>query len=91
VEYLTKWAKEKIVDNCTKEETEKFIYENIITHFGFPLTIIIDQGTHFINSTIELLLKKFMIDHKNKTSYHPQANRAVGYFNKTLKVEVKWM
>jgi hypothetical protein len=72
------------VENCTKEATMKFIYENIVTHFSCPVTIISDQGTHFINSTIEVLLKKFMIDHKKTTAYHPQANRAIKYFNKTL-------
>jgi hypothetical protein len=64
VEYLTKWEEAEPVENCTKETTAKFIYENIVTRFDFPLTIISDQGTHFINSTIEVLLKKFLIDHR---------------------------
>ena len=61
------------------------MYENIITIFGCPLTLISDQGTHFINQTIETLLKEFLIDHHKTSTYHPQANRVVESFNKTLK------
>jgi hypothetical protein len=57
VKYLTKWEEEEPVENCTKETMTKFIYENIVTRFGYPLTLINDQGTHFVNGTIEILLK----------------------------------
>jgi transposase InsO family protein len=84
VKYLNKWEEEKPIKNCTKETTKKFIYENIATIFGYPLTIICDKGNHFINSTIEVLLSKFMIDHIRTISYHPQDNGAIKSFNKTL-------
>ena len=84
VEYVTKWEEEEPVPSCTKEVATKFIYENIITSFGCPLTLISDQVTHFINQTIETLLKEFLIDHHRTSSYHPQANGAVESFNKTL-------
>jgi hypothetical protein len=47
-EYLTKWVEEDPIDSCTKEKTTQFIYENIVKRFGCPLTIISDQGTHFL-------------------------------------------
>ena len=84
IEYVTQWAKAKPVHSCTKEVAAKFIYENIITIFGCPLTLISDQGTHFINQTIETLLKEFLIDHHKTSAYHPQANGVVESFNKTL-------
>ena len=62
----------------------KLIYENIITRFGCPLTLISDQGKHFINNTIETLLKEFLIDHHKTSTYHPQANGVVDSFNKKL-------
>lgn len=52
VEYVIKWVEEEPIESCTKEVAAKFIYENIITRFGFPLTLISDRGTHFINQTI---------------------------------------
>ena len=62
----------------------KFIYEKIITRFRCPLNLISDHGTHFINQTIETLLKEFLIDHHKTSTYHPQANGAVESFNKKL-------
>ena len=43
VEYVTKWAEEKPVKTCYSEVATKFIYENIITIFGFPMNLISDQ------------------------------------------------
>ena len=55
VEYVTKWEEYEPVDICSSEIATKFIYENIITRFGCPLTLINYQGTHFINKTIKTL------------------------------------
>jgi hypothetical protein len=79
---LTKWVEEDLVESCTKEIEAKFIYENIITRFGCPLTIINDQGTHFFNGKIKILLQKFMIDHKKTSTYIPKENGVVELFNK---------
>ena len=48
VEYVTKWVEAEPVPSCTKEVEAMFIYENIITRFGCPLTLISDQGTHLL-------------------------------------------
>ena len=61
---MTKWAEAEPIETCTKEVATKFIYENIIRRFGWPLTLISDQGTHIVNETIHVLLNKFLIDHK---------------------------
>ena len=42
VEYVTKWVEVEPVDTCFSEIDTKFIYENIITRFGCPLTLISD-------------------------------------------------
>ena len=84
MEFVTKWAKAELVYSCTKEVAAKFIYENIITIFGCPLTLISDQGTHFINQTIETMLKEVLNGHHKTSTYHPQENGVVESFNKTL-------
>jgi len=84
VEYVTKWEEAKVVDSCTKEVVAKFINENIITIFGCPLTLFNDEGTHFGNETIKVLLEKNLINHRKTTTYHPQVSKAVESFNKKL-------
>ena len=49
VEYVTKWEEAELVDTCSNEIAAKFIYENIVTRFACPITLISDQGSHFIN------------------------------------------
>ena len=84
VEYVTKWVKAEPVDTCSNDIDAKFIYENIITIFRCPLTLISDEGTHFINKTIKTLIDQFQIDHHRSTAYHPQLNGAIKAFNKKL-------
>ena len=84
MEYVTKWAEAKPIDTCSSEVAAKFIYKNIITRFRCPLTLISDQGTHFINKTVKKLTDQFHIDHRQSTPYHPQSNGAIEDFNKTL-------
>ena len=84
VEYVTKWAEAEPIDTCSSEIAAKFISENIITRFGCPITLISDQGSHFINKTIKTLTDQFKIDHRCSTTYHAQLSGAIEAFNKAL-------
>ena len=58
-EYLTRWAEAKAVRNYDVATVVQFLFENIISRFGCPLILMRDQGTHFLNHTIEALMKEF--------------------------------
>jgi transposase InsO family protein len=54
--------------------TTRFLFENIITRFGYPLELVSDRGTHFLNNIIEELTRVYLIKHKKTNPYNPKAN-----------------
>ena len=55
-DYTSKWIEARALKDNTTKSTIKFLYEEIIIHYGCPLGIVSDQGVHFINKTIQLLI-----------------------------------
>jgi len=83
--YLTRWAKATTMKDCSAEIATHFLFEQGVTRIEWPRTLMSDQGTHFINSTIQAMTKEFEIHHQKSTPYHPQANGTVEEFNKILE------
>jgi hypothetical protein len=57
IDYVTKWVEAKALRTNIVVIIIKFLYEYILTIFGCPLTIVINQGVHFINDAIKHLTK----------------------------------
>jgi hypothetical protein len=89
IEYLTRWDEAVPVKYCTIETIRHFILENIITRFRCPNVFMSDQGSHFVNETIQKLTQEFMIHDQKSTPYHPQANGTMEDFNKILEHALK--
>jgi hypothetical protein len=70
-EYLTRWAKARKFKECSATTTACFIFDDTITMFGYPKLHMSDQGTHFINKTVEALTEEFVFHHQKSTPYHP--------------------
>jgi transposase InsO family protein len=85
IEYLTKWVEARVVKDYSATKTPCFIFDDIITRFGCPKILMSDQGTHFINNTVEALTEEFVVHHQKSTPYHPQENGAIEAFNKILE------
>jgi hypothetical protein len=62
----------------------KFLFDHILIRFGCPLTIINDQGTHFINDVICSLIDHFILRHTDSIGYYPQKNGQVESTNKVF-------
>jgi hypothetical protein len=84
INYTIKWVEVKALRDNMVKNIVKFIYEQIITQFGCPTHLVSDQGGHFINKTIEILVKEFMISHYKSITYYPQGNKQVESTNKTM-------
>jgi hypothetical protein len=61
--YATKWVEARTLKTYTTTIIVKFLYECILTRFGCPLTIVTDQGVHFINDAIKYLTDHFLLKH----------------------------
>ncbi|KAB2632567.1 hypothetical protein D8674_028814 [Pyrus ussuriensis x Pyrus communis] len=62
-------------DDISFQERKKFLAMDVIfCRFGTPRAIISDGGSHFCNKPFESLMKKYNINHKVATSYHPQTS-----------------
>jgi hypothetical protein len=48
------------------------------------LTIVIDQGIHFINDTIKHMIEHFLLKHVSSTTYYPHGNGQVKFINKVI-------
>jgi hypothetical protein len=70
-EYLTRWVEAREIKDCSETTTACFIFDDIITIYGFPKTLMSDQGTHFINKRMEALTEEFAVHHQKSTPYHP--------------------
>jgi len=73
----------------TRETSEKFLCEYVLTKFGYPRILMIDRDTHFLNETTSALIEEFRVYHKKSMPYHLQANVTVEDFNKILENALK--
>jgi hypothetical protein len=89
VEYFTKWVEVKPVTNITSATIQKFLWQNIIYHYGVPQQITIDNAK-YSGST---MFKDFYHQTGTKVSftsiYQPQSNGVVERPNALIFVAIK--
>jgi hypothetical protein len=83
IDYAIKWVEARTLCTNIVVVTTKFLYDQFFTQFNYPLTIIIDQSTHFINNAIHYLANHFILKPTNFIIYYPQWN---GQAESTSKV-----
>ena len=87
------------VDNATRwpeaiplrTVTARTIISNlteVFTRCGFPVVLISDNGTQFTGSVFQKWLKHHGIKHVKSSPYHPQGNRVVEQFHRTLNTMI---
>ncbi|CAN6697898.1 unnamed protein product [Malus baccata var. baccata] len=82
---MPQWVEAKATRTNDSKVVADFIRTNIFARFGMPRVIISDGGSHFCNRTIEALLRKYNVNHKVSTPYHPQTNGQAEVSNREIK------
>ncbi|KAM2298276.1 hypothetical protein ACFX1X_000252 [Malus domestica] len=85
VDYVSKWVEAKATRTNDSRVVADFIRTNLFARFGMPRVIINDGGSHFYNRTIAALLRKYNVNHKVSTPYHPQTNGQAEVSNREIK------
>ena len=84
VDYVSKWVEVQALLTNDARVVSKFL-KKLFCKFGMPRVIISDRGTHFCNSQVKKVLKRYGVTHRLATPYHPQKSRQVEVSNRELK------
>ena len=83
-DHFTRYAQAYPTSNQTALTTAKVLWNQFVSHYGFPDKIISDQGRNFESQLIKDLCKIGNVDKIRTTPYHPMTNGQCERFNKTL-------
>ncbi|KAL0400248.1 UNVERIFIED_CONTAM: Transposon Ty3-I Gag-Pol polyprotein [Sesamum radiatum] len=89
IDYFTKWVEAEPLARITEGEVMKFIWKNIVCHFGIPREIISDNGCQFHGRRIQEWCQGLHIRQRFTTVAHPQANGQVKVTNRILIQGIK--
>ena len=84
MDYVSKWVEAQALLANDARVVSKFL-RKLFSRFGAPQALISDRGTHFCNSQIERVLKRYGAHHRMATPYHPQTSGQVEVSNRELK------
>ncbi|GKA38524.1 reverse transcriptase domain-containing protein [Tanacetum coccineum] len=84
VDYVSKWAEAEALPTNDARVVITFL-KKLFCHFRMPKTLISDRGTHFCNKIMEKTMKRYGVNHRFSTSYHPQTSGQVENTNIALK------
>ena len=65
-------------------DVKKFLWKNIVTRFGVPNTLILDNGMQFDSKTFYAFYRDLDIKNKYSTPAYPQSNGQAGATNKAI-------
>ena len=84
VDSFSKFAIFKVIPSKDAETVAKCFFDNWITIFGSPLSIVTDRGTDFNTETMQKICDYLQIDRKVIATKHPESNSQAEVLNKKL-------
>ena len=88
-DYFSKWVEDEAYASIKDKDVTKFVWKNIICHFGIPQTIITDNDPQFDSIAFRNFCSELNIRNSYCTSCYPQSNGQVEATNKTLITALK--
>ena len=73
-DYFTKWVEAVPLVNIADSNVKTFLWDNIVTRFGVPKTLVTDNGTQFKSKKIYKFCEKLGIWQSFSSVAHPQTN-----------------
>jgi hypothetical protein len=73
VDKFTKWIEDKAITKCDGKIATKFVHE-LIYRYGFPHSVITDNGTNFIKGALAELCHEHNIRLEVALVAHPELN-----------------
>jgi transposase InsO family protein len=83
--YFTKWIEAVPTRQATDVVIIQFLESNILSRFGFPIKIIIDNATTFKSKRMEKFCNDYNITLGHSTTYYPHGNGLVESSNKSFQ------
>ena len=81
---LTKWVELYAIPDKSADTIAKVMMEDIFLRHGPPVVLFTDNGTEFINDTLQQVIELLNIKHTKCVPANPQSNGLVENHNKTL-------
>jgi hypothetical protein len=89
VEYFTRWIEAKPLVNIAAAGLRRYFWQNIISHFGVPRMITVDNANQFDCHIFKNFCYHMGVKVAFASVYHPQSNSAVEKVNALIFTAIK--
>ena len=84
MDYYTKWVEAEPLANIRDMDAKRFVWKNIVTQFGIPHTLILDNGLQFDSKAFKRYCYDLGITNRYSTPTYPQGNGQAKAINKVI-------
>ena len=83
-DYFTKWVETEPLENIRDVDAKRFVWKKIVTHFGIPHTLILDNGLQFDSKAFKRYCCNLDVTNRYSTPAYPQGNGQAEAINKVI-------
>ena len=83
-DYFTKWVEAEPLANIRDVDVKKYVWKNIVTQFGVPYSLILDNGLQFDSKAFRRYCCELGITNRYSTPAYPQGNGQAKAVNKVI-------